>query len=271
MKDLKAYIESGVLELYVLGDLTQSERQEVELMLARHPELKAELTEIEKALDLYAEKHAIAPAEKLRDRVIDSLVLADEPRVFEEETREPVIKQSNFYKYGFAASVALLLLSIIVIINLRSQLQESNQRIASLELSNQKFSSRVNHIENSLSSVTEALEIYQNPAFKKVRLVGTPKAPEASMVVAFNPAEKEVMIDLASLKMPATDQQHQYQLWALVDGKPVDLGVFDTKTDTTGMIRMKAVNEAQAFAVTLEPRGGSIAPTLEQMMAMGSI
>ncbi len=55
MEDLKAYIESGVLELYVLGDLTEAERLEVELMLSKHPELKNEVFEIEKALEKYSE------------------------------------------------------------------------------------------------------------------------------------------------------------------------------------------------------------------------
>jgi anti-sigma-K factor RskA len=91
------------------------------------------------------------------------------------------------------------------------------------------------------------------------------------MTVAFSPGKKEVMIDLSSLKMPVNDQEHQYQLWALVDGKPVDLGVFDSTDDRSGMKRMKSVSGAQAFAVTLEPKGGSVNPTMEQMMAIGSI
>jgi anti-sigma-K factor RskA len=91
------------------------------------------------------------------------------------------------------------------------------------------------------------------------------------MMVAFSPQKSEVMIDVASLKMPTNDPQHQYQLWALVNGKPVDLGVFDAKADSAGMIKMKAINSAEAFAVTLEPKGGSINPTMEQMMLMGAI
>ena len=76
---------------------------------------------------------------------------------------------------------------------------------------------------------------------------------------------------MASMKMPANDAEHQYQLWALVDGKPVDLGVFDMNADDDGMVRMKAIENAQAFAVTLERRGGSSVPTMEQMMVLGTI
>jgi anti-sigma-K factor RskA len=64
---------------------------------------------------------------------------------------------------------------------------------------------------------------------------------------------------------------HQYQLWALVDGKPVDLGVFDMRDGEVGLKNMKPIGVAQTFAVTLEPRGGSVSPTLEKLMVIGNI
>jgi anti-sigma-K factor RskA len=91
------------------------------------------------------------------------------------------------------------------------------------------------------------------------------------MLIAFNIEQEEVMIDLSSIKMPSNDEDHQYQLWAMVDGKPVDLGVFDSEVDSTGMKKMKFIKNAQAFAVTLEIRGGSTNPNMDQMMAIGSI
>ena len=70
--------------------------------------------------------------------------------------------------------------------------------------------------------------------------------------------------------MPVNDKDHQYQLWALVGGKPIDLGVFDkSPKDTTDMKEMKSIASAEAFAVTLEPRGGSINPTMNEMMVLG--
>jgi anti-sigma-K factor RskA len=267
VEDLKAYIESGVLELYAVGELSPAERHEVEQMLNKYPELRAELIDIEKALETYAAKHAIEPEGNLRERVIGALDI-QEPSV---RSLPVATKQNNFYKYAFAASVALLLLSAVALINLRSQLSNSQQQIAVLQTANQKFSSRVNYMDRQLGDIRQTLEIYQNPGdYKLVELKGLPKTPNAKMMVAFNADKQVVMIDAASLQMPATDNEHQYQLWALVDGTPVDLGVFDAKADS-GMVKMKPVSNAQAFAVTLEPKGGSKAPTLDQMVAMGSI
>jgi anti-sigma-K factor RskA len=276
LEDLKAYIESGVLELYALGELTEDEKAEVESMLAKHPELQLELEDIEKALETYAAAHAVQPPDHLRDRVLGSLdVHSPEEQPSKKEAVVTPINskpQSNFYKYAFAASVALLLLSLVALINLYSQLKESNNQIALLEQSNQRFSNRVNYVEEQLQDAKQSLNVFHNPeTYKLVSLKGTPNAPDARMIVAFSPQKAEVMIDLASIKMPENDPQHQYQLWALVDGKPVDLGVFDAKGDSAKMIKMKSLKEAQAFAVTLEPKGGSINPTMEQMMVMGAI
>lgn len=273
MKDLKTYLESGILELYVLGDLSSEEVREVEEMAMQYPEVKSELDAIENALINYAATNSIEPPASLRDKILNSL---ESDQTLETETPVKPIHNpdasSNFYKYAFAASVALLFVSAILLINLNNKLKESNTLLAVLQSANTRFTNQVNFMNSELQDTRKFLDIYQNPAkYKMVNLKGSPKAPEASMLVAFNPEQEEVMIDLSSLNMPANDQQHQYQLWALVDGKPVDLGVFDASDDKSGMKKMKSVKGAQAFAVTLEPAGGSVNPTMDQMMAIGNI
>ncbi|WP_411273401.1 anti-sigma factor domain-containing protein [Daejeonella sp.] len=271
MNDLKTYLESGILELYVLGDLSNEEIREVEDSIANHPEVKAELEAIEGALQAYALSNAIQPSDAVRNRTMNSIGdsnVSETPVVQFQPTRSA----SNFYKYAFAASVALLLVSVILLINLNNRLRDSNTQLAVLQTENQQYSNRVNFMNQELEDSKKFLEIYQQPAqYKLVSLKGTPKAPAASLTIAFSAMKEEVMIDLSSLKMPLNDNEHQYQLWALVDGKPVDLGVFDSTDDNSGMKRMKSVKGAQAFAVTLEPKGGSVNPTMEQMMAMGNI
>ena len=273
MEDIKAYIESGILELYVLGEVTQEERAQVEAMALKHPALKAELDEIERSLELYAEENAIDPPEHQRDRILNSLVtnLSDD-RNFPSKQREiadnvvPItkakVKSDNIYKYAFAACLALLIVSIAALISVYSRLQKSNTLLASLQSQNQYFSNRVNLMDEELS-------VFHDPSFKLLKLQGTPKSPASALTVAWSPAKKKVMIDMANAKMPANDKTHQYQLWALVSGKPVDLGVFDADTPSKDMKEMKSIASADAFAVTLEPRGGSQTPTMDEMMVIG--
>ncbi len=63
----------------------------------------------------------------------------------------------------------------------------------------------------------------------------------------------------------------QYQLWAIVEDKPASMGVFDAVADTSKLQEVSYVENAQAYAVTLEPRGGSETPTLEQMYVVGEL
>ncbi len=271
MEDIKAYIESGILELYVLGDVTHDEKLQVEELAAKHPSIKAELYEIERSMEAYAQNYAVEPDEQLRARILNSVLtnFGDDSN-FEPEKEEvtdnvislPSRKAYTFYKYAFAACLALLLASSAALISMYGKLQDSNTQIAALQLNNQ-------HIATTASFREGELQVLRDSTFKFLKLQGLPKTPQAQLTVAWSPARKKVWIDLRSLKIAQNDEAHQYQLWALVGGKPVDLGVFDKTSDSSDMKEMKPIASAQAFAVTLEPKGGSLSPTMDQMVVLG--
>lgn len=273
MEDIKVYIESGILELYVLGNVTPEERAQVEAMAQKHPSIKAELDEIERSLELYAGENAVEPSKDMRNRVLNSLVVnLGDDRTFksartatdEENNVIPILRarSNNIFKYAFAACFALLIISIAGLFSVYNKLQESNNLVASLQSQNQHFTNQVNLMDRELG-------VFRDPSFKMLKLQGTSKSPSSALMVAWSPARKKVMIDMANASMPANDKDHQYQLWAMVGGKPVDLGVFDADTTSKGMKEMKSIASADAFAVTLEQRGGSLTPTMDQMMMIG--
>ncbi|MDQ7947688.1 MAG: hypothetical protein REI93_02550, partial [Pedobacter sp.] len=70
MEDVKSYIESGILELYVLGQLTAQENSEVEAMAAQHPEVKAEISAIEVAMESYAMENSVAASAELEAKIL---------------------------------------------------------------------------------------------------------------------------------------------------------------------------------------------------------
>jgi hypothetical protein len=274
VEDIKVYIESGVLELYVLGELSQEEALQVEAMASKNPSVKAELDEIERSMELFARENAVEPAAHLRDRILDSVFTSfgdDSPFISKPDPEiikgkiiaMPQPAANSFYKYAFAACLALLVASSVVLVTLYNRLQQSNQQIAVLQSDKQ-------HFANTVSLKEGELQVYRDPSFKLLKLNGTAKSPLSRITVAWSPVNKKVWIDLRSLKVPENDKDHQYQLWALVAGKPVDLGVFDDEPDSTDMKEMKPVASAGAFAVTLEPRGGSVNPTMDKMVVIGT-
>jgi anti-sigma-K factor RskA len=273
LEDIKVYIDSGILELYVLGNVTPEQRAQVEAMAQKHPSIKAELDEIERSLELYAGENAVEPSKDMRNRVLNSLVVnLGDDRTFksartatdEENNVIPILRarSNNIFKYAFAACFALLIISIAGLFSVYNKLQESNNLVASLQSQNQHFTNQVNLMDRELG-------VFRDPSFKMLKLQGTSKSPSSALMVAWSPARKKVMIDMANASMPANDKDHQYQLWAMVGGRPVDLGVFDADTTSKGMKEMKSIASADAFAVTLEQRGGSLTPTMDQMMMIG--
>ena len=103
-----------------------------------------------------------------------------------------------------------------------------------------------------------------------VKLAGVANSPKAKMLVYWNKNNKNILINHRAMDLPKTDKTHEYQLWALVDGKPVSLGVFGENAKEA-VQQMVTVPKAQAFAVTIEPIGGSVNPTMEKMVVMGGV
>ena len=76
MKILKDFIESGILEMYVADCANEEESKEVEVMISKHPEVRIEIYEIAKTLELYAMALSVPPKQQVKDlllrRIMDS-------------------------------------------------------------------------------------------------------------------------------------------------------------------------------------------------------
>ncbi|WP_316835827.1 anti-sigma factor [Pedobacter nutrimenti] len=288
MEEVRAYIESGILELYVLGQLSAEEQREVEGMAAKYAEIREEIEAIEIAMETYAMSNAVLPSEGLDLKVlsaIESLKAPEEvpspvmpaPETVVAPIQAPLVtvaKDSRIrsLRIALAACAALLLVSLVALYSAHHELSEAQNQILALNRQNQSFAATVGYMKQNTADLQKLADMPADPNWKTVKLAGTKMDPAAKMVVYWHTTGKHVMVDNSKMALPANDQSHQYQLWALVNGKPVDLGVFDVKPDTTHiLINMKEISGAQAFAVTLEKRGGSVSPTMNQMIVMGGV
>lgn len=71
--DIKQYIESGILEEYILGLLNNEQQQDVDRLSLLYSEIKSELTAIELAIEKLATLTSIAPSEKAKSRLLSTL------------------------------------------------------------------------------------------------------------------------------------------------------------------------------------------------------
>ncbi|RZM22680.1 MAG: anti-sigma factor [Pedobacter sp.] len=283
MENLKAYIESGVLELYVLGDLSPEEALQVEDMASPYPEIKDELSAIELALENYAMENAIDPSNDVETKLFEKLGISEEVEtastapIYTEEPRIVRLDGSDgkvrTLRFALVACVALLIISTAALFITYNKLNAAHDQIASLNLDKEKFAGTVSKLEFENKGLDNMVAMNDSKEWATVRMAGQAFSPTSKMNVYWNKKDKSVLINYVAMDLPKTDDQHEYQLWALVNGKPVSLGVF-SKTDTTtteALQKMQTIQEAQAFAVTLEPMGGSVNPTMEKLTVMGGV
>ena len=265
--NIHEYISSGILEAYALGELAAQDRSEVEKNLALYPQLREELVRIEETQEVLLLRTAIQPRSIVKDQLFAKI--AQQKPVGKEVQLDPA-KITSFWRLAAAASISLALITSYLAYTYYSKWKDTQSDLTDLIAQNQRIAQDYNQVNERLDKIEKDIDVFNNPAFKRVIMKGTPHAPEAMASVYWNENTNEVYLSVQNMKTLAP--ANQYQLWAIIDGKPVDAGVFDA-TDKDGLLlRMKEVGSgATMFAVTVEPRGGKAAPTLETMQVAGPV
>ena len=264
--NVEEYISSGILEAYALGELSEQERAAVERNLLQYPELKKELELIEEAQEQLLMKAAIEPSASVKARLFSSI------ETEKQESKVVDIKRANsnasVWKFAAAAAITMALVSSYLAFNYWNKWKTTENSLSELIAQNQRVAQDYNIVNDRLDQIEKDLNIVNNPAFNRVVMKGTPNAPGALASVYWNESTQEVYLSIQQMRELASE--NQYQLWAIIDGKPIDVGVFDANFD--GLLKMKAVQSGVAtFAVTVEPRGGKQSPTLETMQVAGNV
>jgi anti-sigma-K factor RskA len=285
--NIQEYIESGVLELYAMGALPPAEMKEVEELAEAHPEVRAEIRAIEEALGELAAAVARAPRPGLKEEILGRIagpegaiatatapiIPIGSPPSPEASAPMPVpvtaAAPARPRSYLLAASVLVGLLGIGLALYYGSRLAETERELATAIRQRDAVATTANEMRDRLKRVETDMVVLRDPEFRTVMMKGTKNAPSAMSVVHWHPASRQVFLDVKA--MPPPPSGHQYQLWALTETGPVDAGMFDGTSDTVIMRPMKSVETAHAFAVTVEPMGGSPAPTLETMVVSGTL
>lgn len=253
--NLKEYIASGIIESYVMGLASESERAEFEQMCGQYPELVAERRKFEESLEAYASAQALRPPKEVKAKILKAIITMESPK-------DP--RSAGFLRF-FAAAAVILLIGMII---LYYQVSKQNHDLTS---TNQQLKERLDTTESVLRRIAdEQRSVVGNPNAIVVNMVGTRIAPKSSANIYWDSTNNNVYLVVKNMPMLPSDEQ--YQLWALIGSKskPKDLGVFDG-TDNNVFLKMNNTQKAQAFAITIEKRGGKPNPTLDSLESMGKM
>lgn len=261
--DVNNYIASGILELYVAGQLSEKENSEVHKLAMEHPEIAAEIESIEAAV--LALSRTAAPVqspgfEALKNRLPE-----------QEDTKAIPLdkKDTNWTAYvGWAASLVLAL-GLFWVYNqnseLKSQIEVANQE-------NRELEQQIAESNTSLEKSQTLLETIRDKDITVVPLGGQKVSPESYAKAYWNKKEQKVFIDAQGLPEPPDGMV--YQVWSLkVDPlTPTSMGLLeDFASDDNKVFALVNPNESEAFGITLEPAGGSASPNLEQLYTLGAV
>ena len=261
--DIKKYKSSGILEQYVLGLATEEERQEVELYARAYPEIKEELDAIELAMEQYASGHQIpvppGVAQKYNQQ-IDELAKANPTLTSKNNNNNP--SGAGGIWLPLLLGIGLLGASLLAFSNYQSK-QTSQTELTEVQKELTTLQTNCDETTQENNQLKGRLDILLNPDNKLVKMAGD----NAIASVIWNETTKKSYLHINQLDAAPADKD--YQLWALVDGKPVDMGIFKINVNEDGLQEVPFIENPGAFAVTLETAGGNPIPDLDALVMIG--
>lgn len=262
--NVREYISSGIVESYVLGLASAEEQSEFESMCRQYPEILQARTEFELEMERQARQNTIDPPAYLRQQVINAIT-STEAKVVPITGIDSTAK-SSWLKWVAAACAVLLAGSLVWNISQYNRNTRLQQSFNDLTGEYDSTALRLATIEDEIEMIT------QNPNVKMAAMKGMEASPASFATVYWDTASRDVYLLVNNLPKPPSDKQ--YQLWALLNGQPIDMGMVDNNVfidQKKLLLRMKNVSSAQAFAITLEKKGGSEKPTMDSIYVMGNL
>ena len=244
---IKLFLDTDLLEKYLLGTSTTEENLQVERYIAMYPEVRDTYNELQENLEAFAKIYAIKPPQGLKDRIMYIIKKGNSNRI-------------KFYRYAVAASFAAFLFagSSYFFYNQNRSLQEENaivtNKIKDLEVV----------MREQLEDVRNQFIVLNNPMTKKYNVNGNKKAKELKAVAYINPVKKLSYINVSNL--PNLPEDQCFQLWAEVNGEKINLGIIKELDDKSKLLALPYAENAVSY-ITIEPSGGNHTPTVENIVA----
>ncbi len=270
----KEYIESGNLEAYALGSLPPDEARAVAEMLSDNAELSAELALIEKTMLVFASSLAPAlpsdfsgkiwkEAEHTPNNVFPNAGNAD----------KTIPLQPNHFKQPFAWKYAATWIALTGSVAINVMLWNNNNKTESHNIAMLQKLDTLQAQQLQLTSIVDryqkAKNMMSDTAMKTIVMHTMQKGHPMAATLYWSQEKAEAYVSVDGLPPPPPGMQ--YQLWAIQNGKPVDMGVLPNSMANTPNIKKvdMRVTNGEAFAISLEKEGGSPVPTMQNIYVMG--
>lgn len=267
----KEFRESGLLEYYVLGVLSDQEVAKVEGYLIQYPELQSDYLEIQRSIQEYAKAQSIQPRADLEDSILKSVrELGDKspvksPKVSPESSK--LINNNSGNALGLFKNLLLLTFGLATLFFAWKYSQKGNEysNLQSEYIALETSCDSLNEIQLEKIETFEKLNNINN---RSINITPTGGYLETNLLFHFNEVDKQNFIQIK--RMPAIASNQAYQLWSLKDGEdPIPLTVFKDSGDI--IIPVDFEEGTGTYAITIEAEGGATVPTLSRLIGTISV
>ena len=241
---IQEMISSGLLERYAMGTASAAESRDVEGWVKQYPEVAAELAAIELVLEQYARANAITPASSVKENIFKKIQNRSAAPVVNIQSATNIKKMGTGWKFAAAASIALLMGSIVFNFTYYNKYKSTTNDLQTAQSALKKQNELANAMKDDMGKMSD-------PNAMPVTL----KGKDGAARIYWMENSGDLYIDPSNL--PAMPDSLQYQLWAIVDGKPVSGGMISFTKDgsTVHLQKMKSFGKVEAFAVSIEKAG----------------
>jgi Anti-sigma-K factor rskA len=250
-----------------MGLTSAAETAEVAQWAKQYPEVAAEIEAIQSGLEGYAQTHAVAPDASVKEKLFAAINANKTAPVIdikdEERSTAKVYSISPTWKYAAAASVILLIGSLILNYTFYNKYQSANTELASTQ-------SELQQQKDMAQSMDTAIRVMGDMHATPIAVRSIDSTADMGARIYWMKNTNEVYIDPANL--PKAPEGKQYEFWAIVDGAPVNGGIITAEINgkKVHVQKMKSFGKVQAFAISLEDAGPAKAKP-DKVMAVGSI
>lgn len=269
--DIQSYIASGKLELFLLGDLNESESEEVLTMAGKYPEIQKELDLLEEKMLAFDQKTGPVPSGKMKDKIFASLEdefkAAEAPKDRRFEAK--VVSLSPWKLFAAAASIVAVLAAAAAIFYATKYYEKDRQFTALLQ-EQSVMADNLNQVKMEHEQKDVLVEKLMAGDFRRVQLKvgGLDIQKDAEVDVFWDQSAQEVFVAVNNLN--DLSGEYDYQLWAIGSKGPIGIGLVNSGQKLT-LQQMQSVSDAGVFAITIEPKGGSQSPTLDKLVVIGEV
>jgi anti-sigma-K factor RskA len=250
---------------FVLNSITEQEEKEFKTLLQNATEEQQQLFQdmesisSEMALLAYSD----GPSEKVKEQLLQMAWASVNAR-----GGSAKVHYLSRYRLSAAAAILLLISSLGLFFfnqNLETDLKSQKELVAQKETT-------IRLLETEVERKSELLAILEARDVDLILMDGLEVNPNGFGKVVWDKQNGQALLQVAN--MPRVPTAKEYQLWFVINNQPFSAGVFAVNDPAKdNFFKIQELNQSAsqgAFAITLEPEGGSPQPTGDMYM-LGSM